>query len=114
MWVIERLLGCLRQDQKLLDDQRVEHWLLRRRLAFRIEIVSYLSSGRPLSTERCDPIHYFVVMLQLFKTSYGSDNRMRRHDLSDPVAFYLGTLGFSEHPDDDSIEHHTGDGLPAA
>ncbi len=100
--------------QKLLDDQRVERWLLRRRPAFRIEIVGDLSSGRPLGTQRRDPIQYFVVMLQLFKASYGSDNRMRRHDLSGPVAFYLGTLGFSKHPDDDAIEHHTGDGLPVA
>jgi hypothetical protein len=79
--------------QQLLDDQCVEPWLLRRRPAFRIEIVGDLSSGRPLGTERCDPIQYFVVMLQLFKASYGSDNRMRRYDLSCPVAFYLGTLG---------------------
>lgn len=46
--------------QKLLDDQRVEHWFLRRHPAFRIEIVGYLSSGHPLSAERCDPIQYFA------------------------------------------------------
>lgn len=42
--------------QKLLDNQGVEHGFLSRRPAFRIEIVSDLSSGRPLSTKRRDPI----------------------------------------------------------
>lgn len=72
------LLSKSLSHQKLLDDQRVEHGFLRRRPAFRIEIVSDLSSGRPLSTEGRDPIQYFVVMLQLFEASHGADNRMRR------------------------------------
>lgn len=53
-------------------------------------------------------------MLQLFKASHGSDNRVRRHDPACPVAFYLGTLGFAEHLDDDAIEHHAGDNLSVA
>lgn len=105
------LLSKSLSHQELLDDQGVEHWFLRRRPALRIEIVGDLSSGRPLGTQHRDPIQYFVVMLELFKASHGSNDRMCCHDPACPVAFYFGTFGLSEHPDDHAIEHHTGDSL---
>ncbi|SDA36973.1 hypothetical protein SAMN03159340_04080 [Sphingomonas sp. NFR15] len=103
-----KALSC----QQLLDDQPIERGFLRGRPAFRIEIVGDLLSGRPFGTQRRDTIQDFVVMFQLFKASYGSDDRMRRHDLACPMAFYLGTFGFSEHLDDDAVEHHAGYRLP--
>jgi len=106
------LLSKSLSHQKFLDDQCVEPGFLCRRPALRIEIVGDLLSGGPFGTQHRDAVQYFVVMFQLFKASHGSDDRMRRHDLACPVAFYLGALGFSEHLDDDAIEHQAGDRLP--